>query len=469
MMENSAGRRVVFGVMLSVFLAAMDATVVATAMPMIAVRLGGLAIYAWVFSGYLLASTVSMPLWGRLSDLVGRRPVCLVGLLVFLVGSALAGAAGSMEALVAARMVQGLGAGSILTIGVTIVGDLFTLEKRARLQGYVSGVWGVASLLGPVAGGLLADYVSWRWVFYLNVPLGALGIALIATSLRDAPRGRGRPVIDYAGLALFAVGVTATLLGVGEAGRAPVWWRTAVVLPLGVGVLALAAFVAVERRAREPIVPLWLFGDRLILSAIVTGFLSGMAMFGAISFVPLFVLTVIGTSATHAGLVLAPFVLGWVALSILSARLVFRLGYRALVALGMGFLVLAFLQLTQWSAKLTTGEAMRDVLLAGIGMGLQSVPMLMAVQSGVPHAYLGVATSVTQFFRTVGAVVGLSVMGAVMARQLAARAGMEEALHAVFITGFVVCLVALASALLVPAGTVRELARPDAAGSPGRA
>jgi EmrB/QacA subfamily drug resistance transporter len=410
-----------------------------------------------------------MPLWGRLSDLFGRRSTYLAGLTLFLLGSALSGAARTMGELILFRMLQGLGAGSLMTIGLTIVADLFGLERRARLQGYISGVWGVASLLGPLVGGLLTDHVSWRWVFYVNLPFGAVAMGLIATALRGQGPARRRPTIDYAGVALFTLGVSAILLGVVEAGRTVSWTRPDVAGPLVLGVLALIAFVSVERRAREPIVPLPLFANRVVAAATVTGFLAGVAMFGAISFVPLFLQSVVGTSATQAGFVLTPFVLGWVALSIISARLVLRIGYRIVVIIGMLCLVGAFALLTRWDAGLTPPTAMLDMLLAGVGMGMNMVPMLIAVQSAVPRSELGIATSMTQFFRAVGGALGLSLMGAVMARRLAAGLSLEAALHGVFVVGLVVCAGALAAAFLVPPGRARDLARAEVQREPTRA
>ncbi len=468
-MDDARRRRALAGVMLSTFLAAMESTVVSTAMPTVVASLGGLAIYSWVFSGFLLTSTVTMPLWGRLSDLVGRRPAYLAGLAVFLVGSALSGAARGMIELIAFRMVQGLGAGALMTVGMTVIGELFGLERRARMQGMISGVWGVASLLGPLLGGLLADHASWRWVFYINVPFGIIAMALLATALSDTGRARRRPVIDYSGLVLFAVGVTALLLGAVAGGRGQGLAGPAVMGFLVLGAGALVAFVVVERRAVDPIVPLGLFHNRMVTAAVLTGFLAGMAMFGAISFVPLFMQAVVGTSATHAGFVLTPFVLGWVAFSVASARLVLRVGYRPLVVAGMLCLTLAFYLLTRWTSALTMGGAMRDLLIGGVGMGLNMVPMLIAVQSAVPRDTLGIATSVTQFFRAVGGALGLSVMGAVMAVRLAAGETVEAALHAVFVVGLGVCVLALASAFLVPPGSARELARADMREEPTRA
>src|SRR5213594_2999389 len=215
-------RRALYGVMLSVFLAAMESTVVATAMPTVVASLGGVHIYSWVFSGFLLTSTVTMPLWGRVSDLFGRRPVYLGGLGIFLLGSALSGASQDMVQLIGFRMLQGLGAGSLMTLGMTMIGELFGLEQRARMQGYVSGMWGVASLLGPLLGGLLTDLGSWRWVFYVNLPFGAVAIALLAGALPDATVRRPH-AFDWTGVALFTSGISALLVGILEAGRIGVW------------------------------------------------------------------------------------------------------------------------------------------------------------------------------------------------------------------------------------------------------
>jgi len=465
-MEDTRTRRAVLGVVLSIFLGALESTVVSTAMPKVVSTLGDLHMYSWVFSGFLLTSTVTMPLWGRLSDLYGRRSTYLIGLTIFLVGSALSGLSRTMVELIAFRMLQGLGAGSLITIGMTIVGDLFRLERRAKMQGLISGVWGVASLVGPLLGGVLTDYVSWRWVFYLNVPFGVVAMLLLGSAL---PRGRGQgrtPVVDYAGIALFAVGISALLLGLVEAGRVGAWSGLDVIGPLVVACVTLAGFVTVERQAREPMLPLGLFGNRIVLAALVTGFLAGMAMFGAISFVPLFLQQVSGASATVAGFVLTPFVIGWVVLSALSARLVLRIGYRTVVFAGMLCLALAFVLFARWDAALTPATAMSHVLLAGVGMGLNMVPMLIAVQGAVPRSELGIATSLTQFSRAVGGAIGLSVMGAVMAQRLHAGLSMVEALHGVFTVGLVICLAAVAAAFLVPPGRAQELARaePRAAG-----
>jgi EmrB/QacA subfamily drug resistance transporter len=492
---------VLSGVMAAVFLAAMESTVVATAMPTVIASLGGIRIYSWTFSAFLLTSTVTMPIWGRLADQVGRRPAYLAGLGLFLLGSALAGLSRSMEQLIAFRALQGLGAGSLISIGMTIVGDLYGIERRAKMQGYFSGVWGVASLVGPLVGGLLTDRVSWRWVFYVNLPFGLLAAAAIAMGLRDERRARPPASFDLLGMGVFAAAISALLVGLVDIGAAEA--RPSA----GIGLIALSAvllvlFVLVERRVAEPVIPLHLFANPTLRAAAATGLLSGMAMFGAITYVPLYLQAVTGSTATQAGWVLMPFVLGWVLFSVVGARLVLRVGCRRIVLAGMTALVLAFVLLASWDESLTRLAAARDIALAGVGMGLVFVPMLIAVQNSVPHSLLGSATSLTGFFRTVGGAVGVAVMGAAMTYRLeraldglvaTAPAPLQEALrwlaahpdlavnpitratlgeellgqmrpvlaHAiggVFVVGLVIAVLALLSALLVPPGHVRDLA-----------
>jgi EmrB/QacA subfamily drug resistance transporter len=503
--ETGGARRalVLAGVICAVFLAAMESTVVATAMPTVIASLGGIRIYSWVFSGFLLSFTVTMPLWGWLADQYGRRRTYLAGLALFMMGSALAGVAQTMDQLVVFRAVQGLGAGSLITIGMTIIADLYGLERRARMQGYFSGVWGLASLLGPLLGGILADRVSWRWVFYINVPFGLLASAAIAWGLR----GRGnirhhRASFDAAGMATFTAGVSCLLLGLFEGGRDAEWSRPSVLGLLAASAILLAAFIAIERRAARPLIPLELFANPMVRAAAATGFLAGMATFGAIAYVPLFLQAVTGSTATQAGFVLTPFVLGWVVFSIVGARLTLRIGYRSLVIGGMAVLTLSFLLLSGWNQTITRGVAARDMLLGGIGMGLVFVPMLIAVQNAVPKSVLASATSMTMFFRAVGGAVGVAVMGSVMGHRLLTglgalvetapaslrealrelirhpdlivnpltragippellvfiRGGMADALSGVFVVGLVVSLLALASAFLVPAGQAQNLA-----------
>jgi EmrB/QacA subfamily drug resistance transporter len=512
-LESTARRRlVVGGVMATMFLAAMESTVVATAMPTVIAGLGGILLYSWTFSAFLLTSTVSMPIWGRLADQLGRRPAYLGGLGIFLLGSALAGASRTMEQLIAFRALQGLGAGSLITVGMTIVGDLYGMERRAKMQGYFSSVWAVASLVGPLVGGLLTDRVSWRWVFYINLPFGLMAAAATAAGLRDEPRVRPPASFDLLGMAVCSAAISTFLVGLLEvgAGEPGVRLQGAALLALSAALLVL--FVVIERRAAAPVIPLHLFRNPIVRAAAVTGLLAGMAMFGAITYVPLYLQAVTGSTATQAGWVLMPFVLGWVTFSVLAARLALRIGYRRVVLAGMGALVLAFVLLAGWDESLTRAIAARDITLAGVGMGLSFVPMLIAVQSAVPRSLLGSATSLTTFFRTIGGAVGVAVMGAAMTHRLERELGsvvatapdqlreplrwlvahpdlvvnpitratvgddllgqmrpaLAHAIGGVFVVGLVIAVVALISAFLVPAGQARDLAaRPEPVSPPG--
>ena len=279
-------RAITAGLLLGMSLGALEATVVGTAMPTVIATLGGLAHYSWVFSAYLLTSTASVPIWGRLSDLYGRRRLYLAGIAVFVAGSALSGAATSMTQLIVFRAIQGIGAGAVIPLSMTIIGELYALEERARAQALFSGVWGVASIAGPLVGGYVTDALSWRWVFYLNLPFGALAATVIA--LAYPPRsGTSKARIDWLGAALLFGGVTCLLVAVGDVTDAVLPWLAATAVLLG-------ALIYVERRASDPILPLDLFGHRVVSFSLVVVFMTGMAMFGAIAFVPLFVQGVLG-------------------------------------------------------------------------------------------------------------------------------------------------------------------------------
>ena len=417
---------VTVGIMLSLFMAAVESTVVATAMPTIVSELGGLAFYSWVFTAYMLTSTTTVPIYGKLSDIYGRRPVFMVAMALFLAGSVLCGQSQNMGQLIAFRAVQGLGAGGLMPLAFIMIGDLFSFEQRARMQGLFSGVWGVAAIIGPLLGGFLVDNVSWHWVFYVNLLPGLLATLLLWYGWRDPARATGatRPPIDYGGTVLLSASVVALLLGLTDL-RNVVGW----VLVTLAAVLFLA-LLWVERRAADPILPLPLFKDRLFAVAVSQGLLAGWAMFGSTSFIPLFAQAVLGTSATAAGSVLTPMMLGWVGASIIGSRLLLRFGYRTIALVGMGTLVVGTFLMTRISPHTTLPVLMVNVALMGIGMGLAVPAFMIAVQSSVQRKVLGTATATLQFSRSIGGTLGVSVMGVILATSLAANlraAGAETA------------------------------------------
>jgi EmrB/QacA subfamily drug resistance transporter len=441
-------------------LGALEATVVGTAMPTIIATLGGLAHYSWVFSAYLLTSTATVPIWGRLSDLYGRRRIYLLGVIIFLAGSVLAGAANSMGLLILARAVQGLGTGAIIPLSMTIVGELYTLSERARTQALFSGVWGMASIAGPLVGGYITDSLSWRWVFYINLPFGLLAIAVIALAY-PATRVTRDVRVDWPGAVLLFSGISTLLLALaGETGP-PVAWLAASVALLGL-------FVVVERRSSEPILPFGLLASKVLSRSLVVVFLVGFSLFGAIAFIPLFVQTVRGGTATEAGQVLTPLFLGWVTMSIVGARATVHVGYRSVSITGSVLMTAGFIGLMLLRADSSDAMLYGACTIVGAGMGMQMLSLLLAVQHGVDRSQLGLATSLNQFSRSIGAAVGVAAMGALLTRALHGvpipRAGAElallspqlrsqfaEALHQVFIAGGVVSGAGLIATLFLPA------------------
>jgi EmrB/QacA subfamily drug resistance transporter len=461
------------GIMLSLFLASMESTVVATAMPTIVGQLGGLEHYSWVFSAFMLASTTTVPIYGKLSDIYGRRNLYVFAMALFLIGSVLCGWANSMTTLIFARAIQGIGAGGIMPLAFILIGEMFTLEQRAKMQGFFSGVWGVSSVVGPLLGGFLVDQLSWRWIFYINVLPGLLAAALVAFAWRDQARSHERPAIDYAGAVLLTVSVVMLLLGLMESG-AYTW-----ILIAGAVVL-FVLLIWVERRAPDPILPLQLFRDGLFSTATAHGILTGWALFGSISFIPLFVQAVMGTSATQAGITITPMLLGWVTASIIGTRLLLTIGYRRLGLIGTAtFTVGAFL-MSRAGMNSSQISLMVFVTLMGIGMGLSIPAFLIAVQTSVQRRQLGTATSMLQFSRSIGGTLGVSVMGAALSARLAsnliashldlelvrqlldplpgsevviaegARVAMADAIHLVFVIAFVAAALAMVTVLFTP-------------------
>jgi EmrB/QacA subfamily drug resistance transporter len=400
----------VVSLLLSLSMAAMEMTVVSTAMPTVVGDLGGIHYYSWVFTAYLLTSTVTVPLYGKLADLYGRKPVLLAGIAVFLVGSMASGLARSIGALIAFRALQGLGAGAMQPTTLTIVGDIYNLEERARMQGVFGAVWGVAGLVGPLLGGIIVKYLSWRWVFFINVPAGIAAAALLVVALHENVEHR-KHSLDLAGAFFLTLGLTALLFGV-HGGRSG-----AIGLPLAA--LALVVFFMVERRAAEPVLPIDLFRQPVIGVATAAGALVGAGMIATVTYVPLYVQGVLGGTPTEAGSAITPMVIGWPIASAISGRILPRVGFRILVRSGLIISALAAIALAlllRPGVSLHLPQAMSA--LYGVGLGLANTALLIAVQTSVPWRQRGVATASTMFARTIGGTLAVGVLGAVLSSAL---------------------------------------------------
>jgi len=395
---------------LSLFLAALEMTVVSTAMPTVVGELGGIEHYAWVFTAYLLAATITVPVYGKLADLYGRKPIFLFGVGLFLLGSTCSGLSNSIGALIGFRALQGLGAGAMQPIALTIIGDIFTVKQRTKVQGAFSGVWGLAGLVGPLTGGLLVKHLSWRWVFFINIPFALLVIALLVTSFHEHI-ARKEHSLDWSGAGLLIVGVLTLLLGVQG--------NISLILALPLAAAFLALFLWVERRALEPVLPFQLFKIREIAISAAAGALFSAAMFGAITYVPLFVQGVLGGTPTQAGGMITPMIVAWPVCSMISGRLLTRMAFRPLI---VGGLLVASLGNLLMALVLKAGSplfiAQIAMALFGAGLGFAATSLLIAVQTSVGWELRGVATASNMFFRTIGGTVGIGVMGGVLVGQL---------------------------------------------------
>jgi EmrB/QacA subfamily drug resistance transporter len=425
----------------------------------------------------------------------GRRSFYLASIGLFILGSALAGQARSMTFLILSRAIQGLGGGGVFPIGLTIVGEIYSLEQRARIQGLFSGVWGFASIVGPLVGGIITDLVSWRWVFYVNIPFGIAAVALIRANLSEPSKHGERHSLDYGGVATLSASLTCLLLALIRVGKRGTFAEPDLLGLFAAAALFLLAFLYIERRAKEPLIPIALFQNRAFSVCSGVGFLAGMGLFGSISFIPLFVQGVLFGSATRAGSALTPLMLGWVFFSIIGGRLLLKTGYRPVVIAGMVFFAAGFLWLSQMGMESAYVDILPSMGVLGAGMGLSMVAILLAVQNTVPRKLMGTATSTNLFFRTIGGTVGVAIMGSVMGHRMMAnlggtsdpelvhlashpdsivsqatrnalspqavewlRAALADSLEGVFMVGAVIAISAFFIALVFPAGSAEELA-----------
>ena len=440
--------------MLATLLSALDQTIVATALPEIADDLQGFEDLSWVVSAYLLAATVTVPLYGKLSDLYGRRRLFVVSISIFLLGSALCGLAQSMGQLIAFRALQGIGAGGLIPLSQAAIADLFSPRERGRYQGYMGAVWATAAVAGPLLGGTLTDAASWRWIFLINLPLGALALVVVVRTMKitHVPREHS---IDYGGALALSVGVTAVLLAAAWGGTTYAWDSPEVLAAAVVGVLGLAAFGVVERRVKEPLLPLGLFRSRTFAVSTGAALLIGGVLFGITIYVPVFVQRVLGASATSSGVVLIPLSFGWVLASMTSGQIIARTGrYKVFPVIGSVLVLAGCVLLALLGEDSSRIVVTLDLTVVGLGMGTMFQTFVIATQNRVPVSELGVATAAVQFFRSMGGSLAVAGLGALLTARLAD--GLDHATHAVFVAMVPMAALIVVLAVLLPEHELRS-------------
>ncbi|MGA2843312.1 MAG: MDR family MFS transporter [Steroidobacteraceae bacterium] len=414
-------RTVFAALILVLLLAALDQTIVSTALPTIVGELGGVTHLSWVVTAYLLSSTIVSPLYGKFGDTHGRKIILQVAVVIFLVGSALCGLAQTMLQLILFRGLQGLGGGGLIVTTIAVVGDLVPPRERGRYQGVFGAVFGVATIIGPLLGGFFVDHLSWRWIFYINLPTGALALAVIGAVLHS-PSTRRQHVVDYVGAALLSVSLIAIILFTSLGGTTLPWTSRITVGLIALGLISAIAFVAAEARAREPIMPLILFRNGTFAIASAVGLIVGLSLFGSITYLPIYLQVVKGESPTASGLQLMPMMLGMLATSIASGRIISAWGrYKPFPIAGTAIMTVGLLMLSRLSAEHAVWETSVDALVLGLGLGMVMQVLVLAAQNSVDFEHLGVATSGTTLFRSLGGALGVAIFGAIFANGLYAH------------------------------------------------
>ncbi|HRA06624.1 MAG TPA: MFS transporter [Propionicimonas sp.] len=442
---------VLLALMLTTGLIAIDATILATAVPSVVKELGEFDQFPWLFSVYLLAQAVSVPIYSKLADTIGRKPVILTGIGLFLLGSILAGLAWNMNSLIVFRVVQGLGAGAAAPMAMTIVGDLYSVAERALVQGYIASVWAISSVVGPALGGVFSQFTSWRWIFFVNIPLCLVAAWAIVRSYHETVEPK-RHRIDYAGAALLTVGLSAVILALLEGGNAWAWWSVPSVASFAVGIAALAVFPLVERRAAEPILDLTLLRRPLILTTTLVSLGVGALMIGITSFVPTYLENALGVVPLVSGVAVAALTLGWPLAASLSGRVYLRHGFRNTVLVGSSIALLGTIALAasgHWPNPFVVGAVS---FVIGFGLGWTAAPSLIAAQASVEWNERGVVTGINVFARSAGSAVGVAVFGAIANNVLAAGGGEHDYATIVNAATWVFVAVAGTAALMLVAG-----------------
>ena len=456
--------------MLSTGLVAIDATVVATAVPSIVHDIGGFTSFPWLFSAYLLAQAVSVPVYAKLSDVMGRKPIMLLGIGLFLLGSILCGAAWSMPVLIAFRVVQGLGAGAVQPMAVTIAGDIYTLRERAKVQGYLASVWAVSSVVGPTLGGVFASLGIWRGIFLVNIPLCLVaGWMLLRSFHENIERAKHR--VDYLGAGLLTVSLTLVILGALEGGQAWAWNSLISMAVFAGGAVLFFAFVLVERKAAEPVLPPWVVSRRLLVTTALISFGVGAVMLGLTSYVPTFLEGALSTSPVLAGLALAALTIGWPISASQSGRLYLRIGFRRTALIGIMVTAVGTAALALTAPYPNVALAAGSCFVVGLGLGLVATPTLIAAQSSVEWNERGVVTGTNLFARSIGSAIGVAVFGAIANAVYAGTPNGEtdpstvvSASTAVFLAVVVAAVLTVVAVIAMPAA---KNVKPVPAGTPG--
>ncbi|MBL0387612.1 MFS transporter [Tumebacillus sp. ITR2] len=413
-MPNQTNRKaVLIAVLLANFLSAIDVSIVGTAMPTIIGTLGGLPIMSWVFSAFLLASTVTVPIYGKLSDLFGRKIIFMLGAAFIILGSVLCAMAGSMEQLIIFRVVQGLGAGGIMAVATTIIGDIFTVEERGKFQGLLSSVWGISAIIGPLLGGLIIKFLSWEWVFYINVPFGIIAMIVLFVALHENIE-RKTHKIDYIGSFTLAVSMTTLLLALLSGGSQYPWMSMQIMGLFALAVVFFIWFFLNERRVSEPMISFDLYRNPTIAVSAAANFLSGAVLMGLNSYIPSYIQGVLGESPTMAGMVLMPLSIGWPLASFIGGNRLIKWGFRNTSITGLAFIAVGSVLISFTTEAMGTWYPMVTLFIIGFGMGLSTMSFTVATQSAVTWNQRGIATASLQFVRSLGSGVGVAIMGALM-------------------------------------------------------
>ncbi len=412
---------IVAGLMTGMLLGAMDQTIVATAGPTIIADLSGLSVYAWVFSAYILTQTVSMPVFGKLSDLYGRRKIFMLGLGIFMVGSILSGAAQNIDQLIIFRAIQGIGSGAFFPVAIAVVGVVFPPQQRGRIQGIFASVFGIAAVIGPSVGSYLVQAISWRWIFYINLPLGVVSIILISLGLKESRDLNAKSIIDWLGISTLTGWIVLLMLGFLNGGSNYPWLSWQEGLFFGGATVLFPVFLYLETKAKEPVIPLRLFRIRTISSASVVAFLRGIAFFAVISFVPLFVQGALGGTIDDARNVLYSFMFPLIAGTLIGGQLAVRTGYRKIILAGIAFMSLGIFLMTYLTSLSSLTQIMEYVAVMGFGVGITFPTLVLAIQFSVEKKEIGIASSLAQFMGNLGGTIGLSILGTIQINAFSAK------------------------------------------------